>query len=196
MRREEARHAKERLPEAIFKDALVVWKNQGVTLADVNVEIEREATAVVGRNALELIGDRLRIAVRRVAIRHMQYCWRKRRRVRVTPLLEDLHRQFETSAHRRFASTSRFEPNGKTHRLLGHVTIGSGDLLCATLNTERSFGEARDGMQRVAIQLAEKTVANALSAISNDADVKVVAHPIGLRTAGDDRVESFIEHIS
>src|SRR5215467_9785114 len=112
MRRQQARHAKECLAEAILEDAFVVWKNQRITLSDVDVEIEQEATAVPGRDALESIRDRFRIAAGRVFI---------------TPLLKELDCQFETGAHRRLASASRLEPNGKSHRLLGHITIGSGD---------------------------------------------------------------------
>src|SRR5215469_323676 len=195
MRRQQARHAKECLAEAILEDAFVVWKNQRITLSDVDVEIEQEATAVPGRDALESIRDRFRIAVGRVAIRHVQYGWRKAGRVFITPLLKELDCQFETGAHRRLASASRLEPNGKSHRLLGHITIGSGDLFGATLHTERRFSETRNGVQRVAIQLTAKTVANIFAPIGDDANVKVVAHPVGLRTAGDDRIESFIEYI-
>jgi len=51
-------------------------------------------------------------------------------------------------------------------------------------------------MQPVAFQLTAKTVAGIFAPVGDDPDVKVVAHPVGLGTTGDDRVEGFIEHIS
>src|SRR5215510_5450583 len=53
MRRQQARHAKQCLAEAILEDALVVGKNQRLALAHVDMEVEQEAAAVVGRETLE-----------------------------------------------------------------------------------------------------------------------------------------------
>ena len=68
--------------------ALVVGKDQRLAVALVEVEIEQEAAAVVGAEPLQPIGDRLRIAVRRMAIGHVQEVGGKAERMRVTPFLE------------------------------------------------------------------------------------------------------------
>src|SRR6266700_7049232 len=62
VRRQQARHAEQRLAEAILDDALVVREDQRLAFAGVDVEIEQQAAAVMGRKALEPVGGRLRIA--------------------------------------------------------------------------------------------------------------------------------------
>src|SRR5579862_5046147 len=70
VRRQQARHAEERLAEAIADDALVVGKDQRLALAGVDVKIEQKAAAVMGRETLEAVGGRLRIAIGWMAVRH------------------------------------------------------------------------------------------------------------------------------
>src|SRR6266436_8066033 len=131
MRREEARHAKQRLAEAILDGPLVIRKNQRLALSRVDMQVEQETAAVVGRETLEPIGRRLRIAVGGVAVGHMQDCWRKGGRMLCAPLIENLDRRVEARAHQCLALTSRLEPNGKSHLLLHDVAVKPGDLFGA-----------------------------------------------------------------
>jgi len=52
VRREQTRHAKQRLAEAILEDTLVIREDQRFAVARVDMEIEQEAGAVVGRKTL------------------------------------------------------------------------------------------------------------------------------------------------
>src|SRR5262245_16283782 len=146
VRWEQARHAKQRLAEAVLDDSFVIRKNQRLALSRVDVQVEQEAAAVAGREALEPIGRRLRIAVGRVAVGHVQDGWRKGGRMLRAPLIENLDRGVETRARRCLAVTARLEPDGKSHRLLHDIAIEPCDLLGASLDPERSFGEAGDDM--------------------------------------------------
>ena len=159
------------------------------------MEIEQEAGAVVGRKTFESIGNGLRIAVGRMAVGHVQDRGRIGGRVRIAPLLQDPDRRIESGAHRRLAVAARLEPDGKSHRLLHHIAVRSGDLLGAGLDPQGSFGEARDGVQCLAVQRSLKAVASLLPAIGDHPHVKVVADAFGLGAAGNERVECLIEHI-
>ncbi len=57
VRREQTRHPKQRLAEAILDDTLVIREDQRFAVARVDMEIEQEAGAVVGRKTFESIGN-------------------------------------------------------------------------------------------------------------------------------------------
>src|SRR5437660_514568 len=107
--RKQTRHAKQRLAEAILEDTLVIREDQRFAVALVDMEIEQEASAVVGRKTFESIGNGLRIAVGRMAVRHVQDGGRKGGRVRIAPSLQDPDRRIESGAHRRLALAARLE---------------------------------------------------------------------------------------
>src|SRR6516165_4712576 len=88
--RQEARHAEQRLAEAISDGALVVGKYRWLSVAHVDVQIEQEAAAVGGAELLQTISDRLGIAVGGMAVGHMQDGRRVGRRMGGTPVLDKL----------------------------------------------------------------------------------------------------------
>src|SRR5262249_29466780 len=149
--------------ETVAHGALVVGKDQRLALAGVDMEVEEETSAVVGRERLEAIGGRFWIAVGRMAVGHVQHRRRKRGRMRRAPLLDDVDRRAEPGAHRRLAVALRLEPDGKADRLLDHVAVRAGDLPGAGLDPERSLGETRDDMQRLLGELAGKSIARILA---------------------------------
>src|SRR5215472_2409357 len=195
VRWQQARHPKQRLAEAVLDDALVIGKDQRLAVAGIDVEIEQETGAVAGREALEPVRHRLRIAVGRVAVGDVQHRRRERRRMRRTPLLENVDRGIKPGAHCGLPPTVRLEPDRKAHRLLGNVAIRTRDLLGPSLDAQRGFGEAGNDVQRFLAERALESVARVLAAIRDDADVEVVAHAVRLRAAGDDRIKRLVEHV-
>ena len=163
---------------------------------DPEAEVKRAALAQAARAAAQGLAHRLSLdesELHRLPL--VRAMGMKGRRVRIAPSLQDPDRRIESGAHRRLALAARLEPDRKSHRLLRHLAVRSGDLLGARLDPQRGFGKARDRVQCLAVQRSLKAVASLLPAIGDHPDVKVVADAVGLGACGNERVERLVEDI-
>jgi len=153
VRRQQARHAKQRLAETILDDALVVRKDQRFAAPTSRWRLNNRqlpslvaiflSRSAIGSGLPSTDGHRSRAGP-----------WAERRTDARGPLLQNRDRGIETGAHHRLPLAARLEPDRKPYRLLHHLAVLHRHLLGAGLDPERRFGETRDRMQGFVIQRA------------------------------------------